>query len=213
MGEQRGPARDRGLLGLAEELRAIGELGATLTDKAEDRERFQRVLGIAEILASGDCTGPVRPSADVTEQWFHVSPLMSADCAARDASGRILLVKRNDNGLWALPGGLVEVGETPSDAAVREAREEVGLRAETVSLIGLYDSRTTGTDTPFHVIHLVYECRVVDAGRLHVSEETDDFGWFSRDAVPPLSPGHAVRVRDAFMAGTGTLAPAQQSIC
>ncbi|MEV4925106.1 NUDIX hydrolase [Streptomyces roseoverticillatus] len=211
MGEQPRSAREPNLLALTEELRAIGELGAVLAEKAEDRERFQRVLGIAETLVSGDWTGPVRPPADVTEQWFHVSPLMSADCAAFDASGRMLLVKRNDNGLWALPGGLVEVGETPADAATREAWEEVGLQAEVVRLIGLYDSRSTGTDTPFQVVHLVYECRVTDADRLHVSEETDDFGWFSRDRVAPLSPGHEVRVRDAFMMRAGTLA--QQSIC
>jgi ADP-ribose pyrophosphatase YjhB (NUDIX family) len=211
MGEQRSSAREPNMWALTEELRAIGELGAVLAAKAEDRERFQRVLGIAESLLSGDWREPVRPPADVTEQWFHVSPLMSADCAAIDASGRMLLVKRNDNGLWALPGGLVEVGETPADAATREAREEVGLQAEVVRLIGLYDSRSTGTDTPFQVVHLVYECQVTDADRLHISEETDDFGWFSRDRVPSLSPGHEVRVRDAFMMRAGTLT--HQSIC
>jgi ADP-ribose pyrophosphatase YjhB (NUDIX family) len=211
MGERRGPTPEPSLLALAQELRAVGELGAVLTGKAEDRERFQRVRAIAETLATSDLAAPVGAPANVAEQWFHVSPLMSADCAVFDVSGRILLVKRNDNGLWALPGGLVEVGESPADAATREAREEVGLQAEAAGLVGLYDSRSAGTDTPFQVIHLVYACRVTGADRLHVSEETDDFGWFSLEQVPTLSPGHEVRVRDAFKMYAGKLA--QPSFC
>lgn len=53
---------------------------------------------------------------------------MSADCAAFDISDRFLLVKRNDNGLWALPGSLVEVGESPAGAATREARKMSACR-------------------------------------------------------------------------------------
>ncbi|ATL32760.1 NUDIX hydrolase [Streptomyces formicae] len=154
---------------------------------------------------------PLRPEVPEKKIILEISPLMSADCAAFDASDRVLLVRREDNGLWALPGGVVEVGERPADAAVREAFEEVGLRAEAVALNGQYDSRSTGTNTPFHVVHLVYACRVTDASALRVSAETDDFGWFSRDRVPRLSPGHDVRVRDAFDRHEGKLT--RQSFC
>ncbi|MEV5380350.1 NUDIX domain-containing protein [Streptomyces nondiastaticus] len=211
MGESLGSSAGRGVLGLAAELRSLGELGAVLAGSAEDRARFQRVVAIAEILATGSPRGPVEMPEGVTDQWFHASPLLSADCAAFDESGRILLIKRHDNGLWALPGGMVEVGESPSCAAVREAWEEAGLEAEAIGLIGLYDSRVVGTDTPFQVIHLVYECSVIRVDGLRTSRESDDFGWFSSGELPQISPGHEPRIRDAFSARVGELP--RQSIC
>ncbi|WOX10290.1 NUDIX hydrolase [Streptomyces sp. N50] len=211
MGAQPEQATEREFFLLAEELRSIGELGAMLAAKTEDRVRFQRVLALAEVLATGKLRKPVEAPASVVDQWFHASPLLSADCVAFDESGRILLIQRNDNGLWALPGGLVDVGESPAIAAVREAQEEVGLQAEVLSLVGLYDSRLVGTDTPFQVIHLVYECVASGDSELRTSEEVDDFGWFSPGELPQISPGHEDRIRDAFLVRAGKLP--RQPIC
>ena len=52
--------------------------------------------------------------------------------------GKILLQQREDFETWALPGGAIEAGETPAQAAVREAREETGLNVEITQLVGLY---------------------------------------------------------------------------
>src|SRR5690606_9966945 len=60
-------------------------------------------------------------------------------------AGRVLLGRRVDNDLWALPGGAIDVGESGPDAAVRETKEETGLDIEIVGLVGVY------TD-PGHVI-------------------------------------------------------------
>ena len=58
----------------------------------------------------------------------------------RDAEGRLLFQRRTDFDWWGLPGGVVELGETFRDSAVREAAEETGLHVETQRLIGLYAS-------------------------------------------------------------------------
>jgi ADP-ribose pyrophosphatase YjhB (NUDIX family) len=55
-----------------------------------------------------------------------------------DGSGRVLLGRRTDNGLWGLPSGRVEPAETVEEAVVREVREETGLRVEAIRLIGVY---------------------------------------------------------------------------
>jgi 8-oxo-dGTP diphosphatase len=65
--------------------------------------------------------------------------------AVRGVSGRLLLLRRCDSGVWELPGGRVDVGETAVQAAVREAGEEAGLRVLVTGLIGIF------TD-PGHVI-------------------------------------------------------------
>ncbi|MFD8981492.1 NUDIX hydrolase [Streptomyces sp. NPDC059564] len=69
----------------------------------------------------------------------------SVTVVAVDGGGRILLIHRSDNDLWALPGGGVDTGESVADAAVRETREETGFDVEVTGLVGLY------TD-PRHVI-------------------------------------------------------------
>src|SRR5436190_23625475 len=63
---------------------------------------------------------------------------MGARSVLRDADGRVLLIKRSDNGLWAYPAGTMELGETMRECAVREVLEETGLVARAVTPFGLY---------------------------------------------------------------------------
>lgn len=60
-----------------------------------------------------------------------------------DATGKVLLVRRADNGLWGLPSGHVEPGETVAEAVVREVREETGLSVEVRRLCGIYSDPVT----------------------------------------------------------------------
>jgi ADP-ribose pyrophosphatase YjhB (NUDIX family) len=55
-----------------------------------------------------------------------------------DPSGRLLLICRTDNDYWSIPGGGVEPGESVSQAAVREVKEETGIDCEVTSLVGIY---------------------------------------------------------------------------
>lgn len=56
----------------------------------------------------------------------------------READGAILLQRRRDTGQWALPGGAMDIGESPSQCAVRECKEETGIDAEPAGLLGVY---------------------------------------------------------------------------
>lgn len=66
------------------------------------------------------------------------SVVPSVTVAIRDDAGRILLIHKVDNDLWALPGGGHDPGERITDTAVREVREETGLDVEIVRLVGTY---------------------------------------------------------------------------
>ncbi|MDQ3590507.1 MAG: NUDIX hydrolase N-terminal domain-containing protein, partial [Actinomycetota bacterium] len=107
-------------LGWVKRLQAIAQEGLTYATDGYDLDRYERLRGLAaEILAAhstGDLeeahallaleAGPATPKVDVRAAVF------------RD--GTILLVKEPDDGGWSLPGGWVDVGETPAGAAVRE---------------------------------------------------------------------------------------------
>ena len=62
----------------------------------------------------------------------------AASAIVTDDQGRILLHRRRDNEMWALPGGVMEIGESLGECAVREVREETGLTVEPVRIVGIY---------------------------------------------------------------------------
>lgn len=69
------------------------------------------------------------------------TPLLTVDCVVFDRAGRLLLIKRANppfKGVYALPGGFVDVGETVEQAALRELHEETGIAGKSVKLIGVY---------------------------------------------------------------------------
>ena len=129
------------LYALADELRTIANLGLHYSPRPHDRAAFERVLrASAGLIAAVEDGSEEDVFAAMRSNPAHVSPGLGAEAVvARD--GRLLLIRRADNGLWALPGGLVDVGETPAQAALRELREEAGLSGRVTRLLGMFDSR------------------------------------------------------------------------
>ncbi len=110
----------------------------------------------------------------------------------RDAAGRVLLIRRADNGYWALPAGAMELGESIVEAAAREVFEETGLIATDLTPFALYTgARYTFTNMYGDTYQLHVTAFRVDAwaGDLRTeTDETTDAGFFALDALPePLS--------------------------
>jgi ADP-ribose pyrophosphatase YjhB (NUDIX family) len=123
-------------------------------------------------------------------------PLISvgARCVLQDDNGRVLLVRRCDNGTWALPAGMMELGESLRDCAVREVREETGLVVRELTPFAVY-TRTpdAGPDMYGHTYqHITLTVRIdaYEGELLRTTDETTDAGWFAPDALPgPLREG------------------------
>ena len=91
---------------------------------------------------------------------------------------QILTVKRKDVPVWVLPGGGVDPGESPENAAIREVLEETGLQVEILRKVARYHP----INRLGRITH-VYECRPI-GGSLSLSDETRDIGFFSCDKLP-----------------------------
>ena len=105
-------------------------------------------------------------------------------------SGRVLLVKRGHAplaGEWSIPGGVLELGETLREAAIREAREETCLTIETAKLLGVYDRvlRDDEGRTIYHFVLIDFLCRRV-AGQAQASDDADEVRWFTPAEVEEL---------------------------
>jgi ADP-ribose pyrophosphatase YjhB (NUDIX family) len=142
----------------------------------------------------------MKPETDMTEAR-ELRPGVAA--VIRDGQGRILLQRRSDNGLWGLPGGSVEIGESLRDAILREVQEETGLGVEVVRLIGVYsDPRIQIVRYPdgnvVHYISTLFACRIL-AGALRTCEETLELRFFKAADLPEdLVPMHRIRIQDAL---------------
>jgi 8-oxo-dGTP pyrophosphatase MutT (NUDIX family) len=135
------------------------------------------------------------------------TPFIAGDAAIFDAQGSLLLIQRADNHKWAMPGGSLEVGETPAAGVEREAYEETGVRCQAVQLIGIFDSRLSGSITRHHLYLLVFLCRplsITEFGHGSHQNEISGLDWFSLENLPAdLAPGHASRIPQAFKAWRG----------
>ena len=103
-----------------------------------------------------------------------------------DEDGRVLLGRRSDNGRWALITGIIDPGEQPADAAVRECEEETGVR--------VVPERLTGVSVSAPIVHangdraqyleLTFLCRAVGGEARVNDDESLEVGWFRPDAFP-----------------------------
>jgi 8-oxo-dGTP pyrophosphatase MutT (NUDIX family) len=105
-----------------------------------------------------------------------------------DAQGRILLERRSDNGMWGLPGGKMEPGESLCQTALREVKEETGLEVRLTNLVGVY-SEPAGRIITYpegdvcHLVDIIIKAEIV-SGELTLSSESLELNWFLPDALP-----------------------------
>ena len=103
----------------------------------------------------------------------YITPKVGAEAAIFDADGRILLVRRADDGRWCLPCGWVEPNESPAETAVREAREETGLIVKAMRLVDVFARKPNQGFGPHSAVAIVYLCEVLDGATQPSHEVTD----------------------------------------
>ena len=121
---------------------------------------------------------------------------VSVSAVIVDDEGRVLAIRRRDNGHWEPPGGVLELDEPILDGLVREVLEETGLVVEPERLTGVYKNMVRG------IVALVFRCRVSD-GHIGSSPEVAETAWLSAvDARQRMSEAYYNRVVDALADST-----------
>lgn len=116
--------------------------------------------------------------------------LPSAAVLPRDDAGRVLLVRHSYTGVWGLVGGAVEVGESPAEAAVREAREEIGVEVELGKIVCAVGGPDYELEYPngdrCAFVAIAFEAKLRGEEIVADGVETTDVGWFSPAELPEI---------------------------
>ena len=100
---------------------------------------------------------------------------------------KLLLVQEKSDKRWSMPGGWADVGDIPSDVAIRETKEESGFDVKPTKVIGVYDANRAGGQLEFfHAFKIIFLCDLI-GGKAVTSDETEDVEFFNFDDLPPLS--------------------------
>ena len=115
--------------------------------------------------------------------------------------GKVLLSKEQDDGLWSLPGGWADVNDRPTEAVVREVREETGYPVRCTKLVAVLDRdlhyKKAEHAHPFHIYKLMFLCELtparsataLQAGAMtaELCHDITDAAFFDLNDLPPLS--------------------------
>jgi len=114
--------------------------------------------------------------------------LVGPDVLILDTARHVLLHRRRDDGLWSIPGGAMEMGESLEDAARREVREETGLEVGELALVDIYSGSEFFHEYPngdrVYMVGAVYVTTDVTGALAPRGDETIDLSFFSLDALP-----------------------------
>ncbi|MGP1382170.1 MAG: NUDIX hydrolase [Thainema sp.] len=141
--------------------------------------------------------GQVRRYARALLGLFLRRPILGTTVIPVLPDGRIVMVRRRDNGRWSLPGGLIDWGEDVITAAARELAEETGLTVLQVQrLVGVYSHPKR--DPRFHSISVAIAVDVTGEFAIHDIQEISEIQAFPSDGLPnePLSHDHARQLQD-----------------
>ena len=166
-------------------LQAIAQNGLTYAKDPFDVERYEAIRQTAAEIGSHYGQIDVETVAALfAENIGYATPKLDVRGAVFQ-DGKILMVRGRQDQLWTLPGGWIDVGESPSTAVTKEILEETGYLTSPLKLVACYDRNLWG-ERPYlqHVYKLFFHCQII-SGSPQTSLETDKIAFFAWDDLPP----------------------------
>jgi len=186
--------QDRLLVELArfiERVNAVARTGLAFNAEGFDAERYEELLKDAARMQAAAIDATAEDAERIRRGWRdavnagyegYITPAAGCGIVAFNDRDQVLMIQR-PTGKWWFPTGFCDVGISPAENVVKEAREEVGLAVEPLRLMALIDSRKTG-DPWRHIYAILFYCRIVGGEPRGHPLEVKDLGFFTLDALP-----------------------------
>lgn len=168
------------------ELQSLAQAGLTYGKDVYDKERYARIREISAEILSHMSSIPTETVKDLfcNETGYQTPKLDTRAAIFRD--GKILLVREN-NGKWSLPGGWCDVDISVGENAVKEVKEESGLDVAAKSIIAIQDRAKHNLPVYAYGICKVFVLCSLIGGSFQENTETTGFDYFTMDNLPDLA--------------------------
>jgi len=171
----------------AREIQQLSQTGLAFAITDYEKKRYKRLIELtAEMVDYSTQLDNPAVEKVLMEQPGYATPKIDVRAAVINENKILLVQERTDN-MWAMPGGWADVGDFPSQVAIRETKEESGFDVKPRKVAGVYDANRTGGRLEFfHAFKIVFLCDLI-GGEARASNETIDVKFFSFEELPPLS--------------------------
>jgi ADP-ribose pyrophosphatase YjhB (NUDIX family) len=168
-------------------LQTITQAGLTYTRDPYDRQRYEQLQELAAEIAGSSGQALEAPWLPIiVAEKGYATPKLDVR-AVVEKEGKLLFMRESQDGLWSLPGGWADIGESPSQIAEREVLEETGFRVRAIKLLALYDKARHEHPPEFwYCYKLFVRCELL-GGAPTRGIETLDTAFFGVDELPSLS--------------------------
>ena len=173
-------------LAWAREIFSLSQSGLTYSGNQYDIERYRRLQEItAEIIESHSEVSKESVLDGFSMQAGYITPKVDVRGAVVQ-DGKILLIQERADGMWAMPGGWADLGNSPASVAEREVWEESGFRVKAEKAVAVIDANRIEPLEFYHAYKIIFLCRLLE-GEPRTSYETLAVDFFDPAHLPPLS--------------------------
>ena len=183
------------------ELQALAQAGLTYGKDVYDRERYTRIREIAAEMVAHQAEMPFEKVQNLfcNETGYQTPKL---DTRAAIFEGDKILLVREANGTWALPGGWVEVNLSIKENTIKEVKEEAGLNVTADKIIAVQDRSKHNLPLYAYGVCKIFVLCTATGGQFQPNAETTQSGYFAEDELPMLAAekNNAEQIRMCFAA-------------
>ena len=170
----------------AQEIFSLSQSGITYSGNQYDIARYKRLQEItAEIIESQSEISKEIVLQSFSMQAGYITPKVDVRGAVVQ-DGKILLIQESADGMWAMPGGWADLGNSPASVAEREVWEESGFHVKAEKVVAVIDANRIEPFEFYHAYKLIFLCKLLD-GEARTSHETLAVDFFDPHHLPPLS--------------------------
>jgi ADP-ribose pyrophosphatase YjhB (NUDIX family) len=176
------------LITIAQRIRAMSQTALAYSTNEYEIDRSKELIAISDRITSilsGAKEEDIRANYHPVREY--VTPKVDIRAVIFNDKDEILLVREKADGRWSLPGGWSDVGFTPTEIVVKEAKEETGFDVRVIRLLAVLDKRCHNHPaSPFYIYKLCFQCEIT-GGNDDLTFDILDKGFFALDDLPPLS--------------------------
>ena len=168
------------------ELQSLAQAGLTYGKDIYDKERYERIRDISAEILSHKTDISIEKVKDLfCNEIGYQTPKLDTRAAIFE-NGKILLVKEN-NGKWSVPGGWVDVNVSVKENTIKEVKEEAGLDVSADKIIAVQDRTKHNLPVYAYGVCKVFVLCSVLGGQFQENIETTEFKYFNEDEIPKLA--------------------------